>query len=51
MEYVAQRGSFADLPLEEIMAAFAAHYGDIAAGTGSDRDELFDPRGGAPAPR
>ena len=51
MEYVAQRGSFADLPLGEIMAAFAARYGDMPAGAGRDRDELFDPRGEAPAPR
>ena len=47
MEYVADRGSFADLPLQEIMSAFAACYGHIPAGAGRDRDELFDPRGGA----
>ncbi len=51
MEYVAQRGSFADLPLGEIMAAFADRYGDMAAGAGRDRDEAFDPDGEAPAPR
>ena len=51
MEYVAQRGSFADLPLAEIMAAFADRYGDMAAGAGRDRDELFDADGEAPAPR
>ena len=51
MEYVAERGSFADLPLEEIMRAFAAHYGHIPAGADRDRDELFDPRGQAQAPR
>ena len=51
MEYVAQRGSFADLPLAEIMAAFADRYGDVAAGAGRDRDELFDAGGEAPAPR
>ncbi len=51
MEYVAQRGSFADLPLGEIMDAFAASYGDIGADAGEERDELFDSRGGAPAPR
>ncbi len=50
MEYVAQRGSFADLPLEEIMRAFAIHYRDIPAGAGPDRDELFDPHGEAAAP-
>jgi len=51
MEYVADRGSFADLPFEEIMRAFAACYGHIWAGAGRDRDELFDPPGEAPAPR
>ncbi len=51
MEYVAERGSFADLPLAEIMRAFAAHYGNIPAGAGRDRDELFDPRGGSPTHR
>jgi transglutaminase-like putative cysteine protease len=50
MEYVAERGSFADLPFEAIMRAFAACYGHIPAGAGRDRDELFDPRGEAPAP-
>jgi transglutaminase-like putative cysteine protease len=50
MEYVADRGSFADLPFEEIMKAFAACYGHIAADAGRDRDELFDPRREAPAP-
>ena len=44
MEYVADRGSFADLPLPEIMRAFATCYGHIPAGAGRDRDELFDPR-------
>ena len=51
MEYVAERGSFADLPLEEIMRAFATHYGNISAGADRDRDELFGPRGGAPTHR
>jgi transglutaminase-like putative cysteine protease len=50
MEYVADRGSFADLPFEQIMRAFAACYGHIPAGAGRDRDELFDPPGEAPAP-
>jgi transglutaminase-like putative cysteine protease len=49
MEYVADRGSFADLPLQEIMRAFAACYGHIPASVGRDRDELFDPRGEASA--
>jgi transglutaminase-like putative cysteine protease len=51
MEYVAERGSFADLPFEEIMRAFAACYGHIPAGADRDRDELFDPPDEAPAPR
>jgi len=34
MEYAAERGSFADLPFEEIMGAFAACYGHIAEGAG-----------------
>ena len=50
MEYVAERGSFSDLPFEEIMRAFAEHYGDFAfradrERAGRDRDELFDPHG------
>lgn len=49
MEYVAQRGSYADLPLEEIMTAFTARYGAIAAGGDRDRDDLFDPLDGARA--
>jgi transglutaminase-like putative cysteine protease len=51
MEYVAERGSFADLPFEEIMRTFAACYGHIWTGTGQVHDELFDPRGEAPASR
>lgn len=50
MEYVAERGSFADLPFEEILRAFATYYGDISSGAGRDHDELFDPRGEARAP-
>lgn len=50
MEYVAERGSFADLPFEEIMRAFATCYGPLPAGTARDHDELFDPRGEASAP-
>ncbi len=49
MEYVADRGSYADLPLAEIMAAFATHYGEMSAGAARDRDELFDPGREAPA--
>ncbi len=50
MEYVTDRGSFADLPFGEIMSAFVACYGHLPAGAGRDRDELFHPRGEAPAP-
>ena len=32
MKYVADRGSFADLPFEEIMSAFAALYGRCLGG-------------------
>lgn len=35
MEYVNQRGSFDDLPLERILADFATIYGDDVAGTGA----------------
>lgn len=42
MEYVAARGSFADLPLREIITAFESHYGPILAGDPRGRDELFD---------
>jgi transglutaminase-like putative cysteine protease len=51
LEYVADRGSFADLPLAVIMAAFQNHYGNISTPASGDRDELFDPRGETPAPR
>ena len=48
MEYVRDRGSYADLPFDEIMAGFAEVYGqmdDYAATTptGSTRDETFEP--------
>jgi transglutaminase-like putative cysteine protease len=49
MEYVAERGSFADLPFDEIIRAFAEHYGDFAARGTDDRDELFGPPGAAGA--
>jgi hypothetical protein len=32
MEYVRDRGSYADLPLDEIRAAFEEHYPHIMAG-------------------
>jgi hypothetical protein len=43
MEYVRQRGSYADLPLEEILTAFAEIYGDTpgALGRGDERDDAF----------
>jgi len=36
MEYLRQRGSYADLPLEEILATFNRHYPSLLAGTGGD---------------
>jgi len=49
MEYVRDRGSFADLPLDEIMAGFAEVYGHRESFTpadssdhGSARDDAFD---------
>lgn len=50
MEYVAARGSFADLPFEKIMKAFTAYYGHTPAEAVPERDEIFDPPGEAPAP-
>ena len=43
MEYVRQRGSYADLPLEEILTAFAEIYGETpgALGRGDERDDAF----------
>ena len=45
MEYVAARGSFADLPLAQIIRAFEDRYGKrcTSAGAEHERDELFDP--------
>lgn len=48
MEYIRDRGSFADLPFDEIMATFAEVYGGAAhfvAGTDADPDpdEVFAP--------
>lgn len=46
MEYVRERGSFADLPLDEIMAGFAAFYGELeyfVEVAQADRDEAFRP--------
>jgi transglutaminase-like putative cysteine protease len=44
MEYLGSRGSFADLPLNEILTAFKKEYGDSCYVPRSerDRDELFD---------
>lgn len=42
MEYVRQRGSFDDLPLDQIKADFAEVYGDWTSGQASDvADEAF----------
>jgi len=41
MEYVRQRGSFVDLPFDEIMAAFDEAYGSDPTGEPSSRDEAF----------
>jgi transglutaminase-like putative cysteine protease len=51
MEYVRERGTYADLPLDVIMAGFAEFYGQLDgfvaddAGDGGDggRDEAFEP--------
>jgi len=42
MEYVNQRGSFDDLPLDEILATFGEVYGSSDFGSGSD-DSAFAP--------
>lgn len=45
MEYVRSRGSFADLPFDEIMAGFAEVYGamdDYTGGDSPDPDEAFE---------
>ncbi len=47
MEYVRQRGSYADLPFAEIMAAFDQHYGPGMFG--ADGDEAFAPAADQPA--
>jgi len=36
MEYLRQRGTYADLPLEEILATFRRHYPGLLAETGGD---------------
>lgn len=50
MEYVAARGSFADLPYQEIMRTFESHYGRISAGPRPGHDEFFDEPGEPIAP-
>ena len=49
MEYVRSRGSFADFPFEEIMAAFRSEYPSFFRNLETDaiRDELFRPDGSA----
>jgi transglutaminase-like putative cysteine protease len=44
MEYVGARGTFADLPLAEILTAFETQYGYsyLVPSSDRDRDELFD---------
>ena len=51
MEYVSYRGTFADLPLEEILDAFDKEYGGLSQVPQSnhDHDELFDGAAGVPA--
>ncbi len=49
MEYVRQRGSYADLPLDEILATFDDLYGDLGAGPthdGAFHDGRSDADGG-----
>jgi hypothetical protein len=44
MEYVRSRGSYGDLPFDEIMAGFAEVYGamdDYAPGAASNGDDAF----------
>lgn len=43
MEYVNQRGSFDDLPYDEIMADFERYYPNIGDADGADTDEAFAP--------
>ncbi len=42
MEYVSDRGQYADLPLEEIVAAFHEHYPALMAETGYDLSGDFE---------
>jgi len=42
MEYVRSRGSFADLPLTELMAAYRSLYGDSFVEQFPVRDEMFE---------
>lgn len=45
MEYVRERGSYADLPLDEIMVGLAEFYGDLSSFVeeAQTRDEAFHP--------
>ncbi|MBI2962712.1 MAG: transglutaminase domain-containing protein [Deltaproteobacteria bacterium] len=50
MEYLRQRGSFVDLPFDEIMGSFREHYPRIFERLGADvEDELFRPARSGPA--
>jgi transglutaminase-like putative cysteine protease len=46
MEYVRDRGVYADLPLETILEAFAAAYPGFGTGEATDDDPAFSPAGG-----
>jgi transglutaminase-like putative cysteine protease len=43
MEYVNQRGSYSDLPFDEIMSTFDAQYGQAMTEAGADGDTAFSP--------
>ncbi|MEO6651757.1 MAG: transglutaminase family protein [Ilumatobacteraceae bacterium] len=43
MEYVAQRGTFDDLPLDRILTDFAEIYPGLVAAAASPCDDVFDP--------
>ncbi len=42
MEYLSDRGTFADLPLEDLRAAFAEHYSDVLTQDGVDLVARFE---------
>lgn len=45
MEYLHQRGEFADLPLDEIRATFLEHYGHLTSAERGDFDEEVEAQG------